>query len=706
MKEINYEFRKRFSIVHRSDRRDMEKVCPAGAVEVTSDWCITLPDAANAVLCNAARDLEDYFFVSMKTSLKVIRESEWNGKQPRIQYGVDSSIKEHSYRFAVAKDAIVLCGTNERMAAQAGYFLEDLMNLCEGPFVEACDTVRTSLFNPRMVHSGYGLDMYPTEHLLSIAHAGISSILVFVNDVDITPHGYHDFNDLCHRAAQVGVDVYAYSYLANKLHPDDEGAYEFYENLYGNFFDRCPGFKGVVFVGESCEFPSKDTHSKGIRRLDNRDENGNPLVVNDKPHPGWYPCYDYKDLMEMIGGIIRKRKPDCDIVFWSYNWNRASAEARKALIDTLPKYISLEATFEMGTTLERDGVSVTMADYNLYFEGPGYYFNTEAQFAKENGLRLYSMTNTAGRTWDVGVVPYEPAPYQWIKRYENMIKAHEEVGLSGTMDSHHYGFAPSFISDLAKWAFHYPRVDLEETLKKIVARDFSAECVEEVCSAMKLWSEAIAHMVPTNHDQYGPCRMGPAYPFILFDHTDVQIPTVPYAHFGGNTICYPIYGYSVLRKEWWKGIIDTEENVKKFLYEIKNMRKASALFNEGCKLLLDTVERIPERKREEARRIYGIAKFMANTALTAANAKDFFLRKKQLEKTEDAAEANRLLDEIKELCVCELENAKATIPLVEFDSCLGYEPSMEYMCDAAHLEWKIAQIQELIEKEIPSLYKK
>ena len=192
MKEINYEFRKRYSIVHRDDRRDYTKQCPAGYVEVTSDWCITLPEGAGAVLCNAARDLEDYFFTSMGISLKVLREREWDGQQNRIAYGVDPLIKEHSYRFAVAANGIVLCGTNDRMAAQAGYFLEDVMNLCEGPFAEVCDTVRTSLFNPRMVHSGYGLDMYPTEHLINIAHAGISSILVFVNDVDITPHGYHD----------------------------------------------------------------------------------------------------------------------------------------------------------------------------------------------------------------------------------------------------------------------------------------------------------------------------------------------------------------------------------------------------------------------------------------------------------------------------------------------------------------------------------
>ena len=54
----------------------------------------------------------------------------------------------------------------------------------------------------------------------------------------------------------------------------------------------------------------------------------------------------------------------------------------------------------------------------------------------------------------------------------------------------------------------------------------------------------------------------------------------------------------------------------------------------------------------------------------------------------------------------EHENAIDTIPLVEFDSRLGYEPSMEYMTDRAHIEWKLGLLSELIEKELPSYYEK
>ena len=51
--------------------------------------------------------------------------------------------------------------------------------------------------------------------------------------------------------------------------------------------------------------------------------------------------------------------------------------------------------------------------------------------------------------------------------------------------------------------------------------------------AWKAWSEGIRNYISTNEDQYGPFRIGPSYPLVLSGN--VEIPTVPYAMFGGNT---------------------------------------------------------------------------------------------------------------------------------------------------------------------------
>jgi hypothetical protein len=49
-----------------------------------------------------------------------------------------------------------------------------------------------------------------------------------------------------------------------------------------------------------------------------------------------------------------------------------------------------------------------------------------------------------------------------------------------------------------------------------------------------------------------------------------------------------------------------------------------------------------------------------------------------------------------------IRNAEAAIPLVAADSRLGWEPSMEYMTDAAHLEWKIRQVRKVLETSLPA----
>ena len=703
-KEVNYQFRQRYSVIHCPDRRDADKVCGVGQVEVDNTWTIVIPADADAVVKNAARDLEDYLFTSMNVSVRVAREGSNAVGDKRIVYGVSAELDENSYRFAVSETEILLVGGSPRMAAQASYYLEDLMNLCEAPFLDQTDEVRRSLFGTRMVHSGFGIDMYPNEHLVNLAHAGITAVLLFVKAIDQTAHGYQDFNDLCYRAAQYGIDVYAYSYFRNKFHPDDEGAEEYYESVYGHLFDRCPYFKGLIFVGEDADFPSKDPHTCGVTYFDDLDENGNPRH-NLYEYPGYFPCVDYADLMNLIKKIVYKRRPDADIVLWSYNWGHAAPEHRKALLDVLPKDVAIQATYEMFETVTRDGVDNRTVDYTLFIPGPGKYFTTEGEFAKQNGLRFYSMTNTGGLTWDIGVVPYLPAPYQWMKRYEGMRKAHDEYGLVGLMESHHYGCTPSFITELAKWAFYSPAVDLEDTLRRLVVRDFGADNADTVCKAYRHFSEGIHHLVSTDPDQYGPHRVGPAYPFQLFENAGERMPQEPYAHFGSR-ICFTHYGMGMWGNDLGIGLnVDepSEKDVRKFDFEIESFTQAEAHYARGCELLASVIKTLPERKRDNAERILALAMFIRNTMRTSVAVKEFYKRKCRLLKSH-GEERNRLVDEMLQLCRGEVSNAEDTIPLVEFDSRLGFEPSMEYMCDRAHIEWKLERLYRVIDEELPSYY--
>ena len=655
-----------------------------GAEDVLVDgrWSICVPADADAVLRNAAEDLADYFAVSMDLCVSVTTEP---SREPQIRYVVDTALAEREYRVLVEADGITLAGATGKNCARAGYCLEDLMNFNEGPFVKKQDLRKTYLYSPRMVHSGYGLDMYPDNYLKAIAHAGIDAILLFVKGINETPHGHRDFNDIIHRAALYGIDTYCYSRFWNRMYPEGEEAYRFYDGIYGELFRQCPGFKGIIFVGESCEFPSKDPHTAGMLRIDNVGPDGKKLV--NKTNPGWYPCYDYPLLFDLLKGIILKEKPDCDIVMWTYNWGYVAEEPRLALLENMPKGITLQATFDMFMTTQREGVNVRPDDYCTFFPGPGEYFVSEAKKAKELGMKLYSMTNTGGLTWDLGVVPYEPGPYQWLKRYQEMRKAHDHWGLCGIMESHHYGWVPSFISDFSKQMFETPDAEPDAVLRAIAKRDFSEAAVDTVMEAYRLLSEGQHHLVSSRNEQYGPLRVGPAYPLLLFQ-SGFKFRSRPGTMFGGNAICNPMYAKP-----------PQPEKEANFHAQIRWHRHAVACYDRAAELLESVLDTVHPSKQRNAKKLVCLARFFARSLTTAVNAKLWVIEKEKLSGT-DREEVRAAAEKMRQIALQEIQNAEATIPLVNYDSRLGYEPSMDYMCDEIHLLDKIAATRAVLETEL------
>ena len=676
MKEQNYQFRQRMLQVHRAGRRMPFARQKEGQIAVSSDWTVWIPSAEDRVLYHAARDLTDYFAVSMEESLRL----QVGGPCPpkSIVYQIDRALQGNGYRLEVTEERILLCGADSRAAAQAGYYLEDLMNLEEGPFVAVQSTEHHPLYETRMVHSGYGLDQFPDQHMQALAHAGYTALLLFVRGYNQTAHNYLDFNELIYRAAGYGLDVYLYSYLKNEVYPEGEEGQAFYDRLYGDLFRQCPGFKGVILVGESCEFRSRDPHTNGRMRLD-------PVTPEEKertegmPFPGWWPCTDYPLLLKMIKNAVHAVKPEAEMVLWSYNWGKQPEEPRLELIRNLPEGYTLEVTFEMFEFLEREGVKDRIADYALYFEGPGQYFVSEAEEAKKQGIRLYSMTNTAGATWDMGVIPYVPAPDQWLRRIRAMRKYHDSCGLCGLMENHHFGVYPSFITDLAKWMYHSPDTPEEEILLRLATRDFSAETAPQVLEVWRAFSEGIRHTVTNARDQYGPYRIGPGYPLLYQE--EYRIPSEKWASFGGNTICDVLYCE--------KYLLDSEEQYRRIHHELRYAEIARSCFDQGAALLETVIPRIPAVKQPEARRMAALGRFMARTVQTGIHTKQWRL----------AAEAKDWAAMV-EIAEAEIRNAEAAIPLVELDSRLGWEPSMEYMCDAAHIRWKCQTTRRVLEEEI------
>lgn len=657
--------------IHRDGLRDLTLSPEADEIEITDGFVVDISRVSSEVVLTAAKDLQDYLLISMGVSVLLDTKGSIVGSgKISVDIAPDKLTLGKGYMgYKLSFDeGIKIDAFDERGIAQAFYFLEDMMTFRSAPFIKKEVIENKATYSPRMIHSGFGIDQFPDCHLRAIAHSGMDAILVFTKEVNTTTCGFLDFNELIVRAAKYGIDVYAYSYMKSTYHPLDEGADEYYESTYGRLFEKCPGLKGVVLVGESVGFPTRDEY-----------------VVNSKTVSSrFWPCTDYPQWLEFIKNKIRRYNKNADIVLWSYNWGWAPEKNRVELIKNMPKDVSLLATFEMHESYKRDGVTERSADYTLSLTGPGGYFLSEAKAAKENGIRLYSMVNTGGLTWDFGTIPYEPFPYQWKIRYDNMKKCHEEYGLCGLMESHHYGFYPSFISRYAKYCFTKSTKE-KDYLKDILASEFGRDNVETVDEALRIWSESIKYMIAVAADQYGGLRIGPGYPLCLWGE---QVPPcAPHAHFGSRKsvlfVDYLGYGRT--------GHTDISMPQVRMPYETDSFKKMRDLMSDGIGML----ESI-ENKNDALEELIDLGKYIRCCLETTINAKLFHTEKVKFYAETEPAEMKKRIDRMEEIALAEIENTKSAIPLVRMNSRLGWEPSMEYLADEEHLNWKIAQVKNML----------
>ena len=700
--EKPYDFRAEMAVVHQGDMRDAAAQRAADEIELREGAVLAIPAAASEFVFRAAQDFQDYLAVSMDVNVRITRGV------GDVTLAVDPALGERAERIEVAEGGVKVTGADERSLAQALYHLEDLMNLRRAPYLKTGVENRRRLFSPRMTHSGFACDEFPNAHLRQIAHAGMDAILIFVKDVDRTKGHprYQDIADTIRRAKAVGLDTYLYSYITAFAHPRDPGAAAVFENTFGRVSKAYPGAKGFVLVGESCEFPSKDPRVIPVEAR-NR---GKEYEGDTRPMSGYFPCSDYPEWLGAVKDAVRRYNPGADIVFWTYNWGSAPYEPRMQLIDQLPKDVPLMATWEMfeNYTLP-NGYTGKCNDYTLAFEGPGKYFTSEAVRAKRNGLRLYAMSNTGGRTWDYGTVPYMPTPYRWKQRWDNMVKAHGEWGLCGLMEDHHYGWHPSFVSELAKEAFTEGGIPFDEHIRRIAARDFGTANAEAVVKAWKDWSTAIALQPATHANQYSMFRAGPAYPFNAlgprirdpFSCGKEADPSLPFCDYAANgaRICRLNYADDQIR-QWVEGLDyfprlnPSDEEVR---LETESLDAAAKLYLDGVRVLRDAAATLPEGpRRTRAEKIAGVGEFMGRTCLTASAVKratkleDVVLSDKATAAEKDAAKVR-----IRALARAEYANAKAALGVLETDSALGWEPSAEYIGGVEQMKWKLRRMEEL-----------
>ena len=682
--EKNYDFRARHFCVHKPGRRDPERLPEKNETLLDASWKLGCSKNADKMVKRAVEDLQDYFHKSMELSLLLTNENE----EKTFWMELDPSL-ENCFILDVTENAVSLRASDGKNALRAMVHAEDMMNLEGAPLLPRGSIRRKHLYRRMTVHSGCGIDEFPNEELNGILHAGFDCIDIFLKAIDTTTMGHCNINDIILRAKEYGIGVMFHNYISCYQHPDDPGAQEKFDKVYGDIFRHYPDALGIGMVGECLEFPSKDPATTGKKWRESTVDG----IPDTRPSPGWYPCKDYPAYLQGIEKAIHKVKPDAELLFSTYNWGWAPLELRKKFLDSLPENIVLSICFEIFSRKKLEGLSTPVMDYTISAEDPGYYFTSESEEAHKRGIRVSGNVNTAGIAWDFGCVPLVPAPYRWLKRSKHLRAAREKWGVDAHYCTHHYGWWASIASDIVKWSsWENFEPDYEELFRKVAARDYGKKAVDAVMDAWKLWSEGMGYYIASNEDQYGPWRVGAAYPFIFhpnitrtMGNKEIAFPTAPHAHFGNKII-----------KTFYQPYENCNQSPGFLRYpaEIRSLEKMLELWNRGLARAAEAVALSPEgEKKEEAMRLEALGHFIRNSVRTVIHIKKWWQKNVRLVNCTTAEEALKVLDELKALALEEMENVKDTIPAVELDSRIGWEPSMEYVCDRWHLEWKLRQME-------------
>lgn len=680
--EKNYDFRKEMLILNKKGICCEEILPKENEISLLNGVFFTGVNSSEIEV--AKKDFLDFLKVSA------------NSKTPENKNGLEIELiiggelyDVNSYKgrvITVSKEKIVINAFDFRGAAAALFDLEELMLNRKAPIIAFGVYKNRPLFSPRMAHSGYGLDEFPENYMIRLLKEGIDAIILFMEKIGTNAFGEPmDVNALIEKANSMGLDVYAYCKLQNFHHPDEENAEETFDKVYGDFFRAHKGFKGLILVGESVEFPSRDTRVAPRYYY----EIGEDGIPDGKLSPGWFPCYDFPDWLNLVKKSVHSVKPDADIVFWTYNWGWAPEKERIELLNNLPTDISLMVTFEMFQKFPFGDVDEMVCDYSLTRAEAGDYFISEAKVAKERNIRLYSQANTGGRTWDFGILQYEPMPYRWKRRYDAINDSREKYNLCGIMECHHYGFTPSYITRFEKYCFElagdFKGENSDDYLENVLTRYFGND-IERLKKAFRLISDALDYYPPTDEMQYGPFRVGTAYPLNLVKNCVQK--KKPYEYNGMDICVTEFRGMDSIRTKF------TPHGVR-IHTEIERLSTAKDMIDEGIAILEEI-----KNPNDNLLKEINLLKYMSCMFLTAINVQKFYIEKCKLQIAPSKTEASKILDNIVAIAENEIQNAENSIEYAEKDSGIGFECSMCYRADKELILWKIKQVKYMLDNEV------
>ena len=149
--EQRFDFRNRNFVVHKPNLRVCCTENRDNMVEITNDYTIYINSNSSDAVLKAARDLQDYLYISMNVSVALKRADGINYDNSIVVLTDNKEATPGTFCIEVSKNRIVIHGCDDRGTIQGCYYAEDMMSFIKAPMLECTRTEISPSFSPRIV---------------------------------------------------------------------------------------------------------------------------------------------------------------------------------------------------------------------------------------------------------------------------------------------------------------------------------------------------------------------------------------------------------------------------------------------------------------------------------------------------------------------------------------------------------------------------
>ena len=387
------------------------------------------------------------------------------------------------------------------------------------------------------------------------------------------------------------------------------------------------------------------------------------------------------EVVTLIRDGVKAGNPQAEVIAWNWSWSFYEKDPQMGILERLPRDVIVMGDFERGEPSRALDFDYMNDEYSIKVVGPSPRFMGVADFQRSRGMPVYAKIQI-GTTHENPNIPYLPTMQKIAAKYHAL----HNSGVTGMMTCWNFGNMTGHGLEVAnEFAWAPQEQDINAGLRCVAARNFGEPAADDVVAAWEAMSKAqddFPGSIPVMY--HGPVSRGPAFP-LCFDIIN--------KHFPRSWILDRDTRGDILDN--WVIPFGAEKTAQCY-------RAVAEQWETGIDLLTGALEKTEGADRCRLERELGLAKICLIQLVSAAHVVEFLLARNDWYESSDPDEKMKLLDRIEAICLAEIENAEAALPLCDADSRLGWHgEAYGYMYNRPLIEEKVAAVRELVNERLP-----